>query len=200
LHQKFQLWGDAKGLSNAVLAFAQADTSSASFKQRVPPNSSALFLEPYVHKTDNPNLRVIPSGPLPPNPPELLDSRAMDQFFEAIAYCGADVVIFDAPPLLGISDASILASKVDGTIVVVDITHAHRKNLQQLKALLTQASAHVLGCVVNKQRPSRKDDAYSYYYRTEARHTNGNHKMNNGRVPISPLSPESSMEQSSRAN
>ncbi len=199
LLEKFQLGGDTMGLSNAVLACAQADTS-ASFKQQIPPNSSTFFLEPYMHSIGIPNLRVIPSGPLPPNPPELLDSKAMEQFFEAIAYSGADIAIFDTPPLLGLSDASILASKVDGTIVVVDITHANRKNLQRLKALLTQANAHVLGCVVNKQRPSRKDTAYSYYYRTEDRHADGKHNMNDGKASFSPMSPESSLEQSSRAN
>ena len=200
LHEKFQLRGDTMGLSNAVLACSQVHFALTQFKQQSNPNPSAFSLEPYMHSTNIPYLRVIPSGPIPPNPPELLDSRAMEHFFEAIAYCGAEVTIFDTPPLLGLSDASILASKVDGTVVVVDITRANRKNLQQLKALLTQAGAHVLGCVVNKQRPSRKDTAYSYYYRTEDRHNEGNHRVNAGNVPLAPLSPASSFEQSSRSN
>ncbi len=76
-------------------------------------------------------------------------------------------MIFDAPPLLGLSDASILASKVDGTLVVVDVTRANRGKLKQVKALLEQARVRVLGCVVNKQRHSRKDTPSSYGYMAE---------------------------------
>src|SRR6266702_792646 len=57
-----------------------------------------------------------------------------------------------------------MASKVDGTLVVVDITRARKGSLKQVKALLAQAGTRVLGCVVNKQRRSRKDTNYSYYY------------------------------------
>ena len=74
------------------------------------------------------------------------------------------MIIFDTPPLLGLSDANILAPKVDGVLMVVDITNANKKNLKRAKAHLAQSESHVLGCVVNKQRQSRKDSAYSYYY------------------------------------
>jgi len=106
----------------------------------------------------------MPSGPLPPNPSELLDSKAMRHLLKALSSCGAEVVIFDTSPLLGLSDTSILASKVDGTLVVVDITRASKGSLKQGKALLLQAGTCVLGCVVNKQRHGRKDAIYSYYY------------------------------------
>jgi capsular exopolysaccharide synthesis family protein len=194
LHEKFHLWGNNVGLSNAALACSQFQIASASLKQQLTPILSTFSLEPYMHSTDIPNLRLMPSGPLPPNPPELLDSKAMERFFEAVVHCGAEVIIFDTPPLLGLSDASILASKVDGTVVVVDITHANKKNLKQVKALLTQAGAHVLGCVVNKQRASRKDTAYSYYYRTEGRQNEGDHRENIGKVPVSPIQPASPFE------
>ena len=88
----------------------------------------------------------------------------MQGFFAALKCCGAEVVIFDTPPLLGLSDASILASKVDGTLVVVDINHASKGSLKQMKALLEQAKVRVIGCVVNKQRRSRKDTPKSYGY------------------------------------
>jgi len=88
----------------------------------------------------------------------------MEHFFTALASCGAEVIIFDTPPLLGLSDANILAPKVDGVLMVVDITNAKKKNLKRAKAHLAQSESHVLGCVVNKQRQSRKDSAYSYFY------------------------------------
>ena len=93
----------------------------------------------------------------------------MQSFFAALRSCGAEAVIFDTPPLLGLSDASILASKVDGTLVVVDINHASKGSLKQMKALLEQAKIRVIGCVVNKQRRSRKDTPKSYGYRAGMR-------------------------------
>lgn len=132
------------------------------------PNSSGGLtgfpLEEFAHTVGIPNLRVMPSGPLPPNPSELLDSKSMQRFYSLVANCGADVVIFDAPPIRGLSDASIIASKVDGTMLVVDSTRATRGQLKQVKTLLSQAGASVIGCVVNKQRRSRHDSSYSYYY------------------------------------
>jgi len=110
----------------------------------------------------------------------------MQRIFTALASCGADVVIFDTPPLLGLSDASILASKVDGTIVVVDITRANKKILKQMKAQLEQAGAHILGCVVNKQRRGPHDSAYSYYYYADDQNARRNHntgKKNSSAVP-----------------
>ncbi|GAC1485462.1 MAG: hypothetical protein NVS2B12_40360 [Ktedonobacteraceae bacterium] len=154
------------------------------------PLSAGFSLEPYLHSVDIPNLRVMPSGPNPPNPPELLDSKAMERFFTALSSSGAEVIIFDTPPLIGLSDASILASKVDGVLVVVDITNANKKNLKQMNALLAQSGSHVLGCVVNKQRQNRNDTAYSsyYYYRSEedAEEKDEEKNMQNEHVPIVP--------------
>jgi Mrp family chromosome partitioning ATPase/capsular polysaccharide biosynthesis protein len=184
-HEIFNLPPDKKGLSNAVLAVG---TDGARAQQFMAPIASpslaaiprsggdgtrpsadgarqAIFpLEEFAHAVGVPNLRVMPSGPLPPNPSELLDSKSMQRFYSIVADCGADVVIFDAPPIRGLSDASIIASKVDGTMLVVDSTRATRGQLRQVKTLLAQAGAGVIGCVVNKQRRSRHDSSYSYYY------------------------------------
>ncbi len=144
-----------------------------------------VSLEPFIHTVNIPNLWVMPTGPLPPNPSELLDSKAMQRFLTVIANCGVEVVIFDSPPLLGISDASILASKVDGALVVVDTMRSTKGKLKQMKAVLEQAGARVLGCVANKQRRSRHDSAYSYYYRTEGQNGEEKHTRN-GHVPTIP--------------
>jgi len=197
LHEKFGLSPDKQGLSNAIMAFSvptmtnvspESQILSAIFSAGQPPADELLtkvalantLLDPFIHAVDIPNLRVMPSGPLPPNPSELLDSKAMERLFAAIASYGADIVIFDTPPVLGLSDASILASKVDGTLVVVDITRATKGSLGQVKTLLEQAGAHVPGYVINKQRRSRKDFAYSYYYyRSDGQHDENNHRTNN---------------------
>ena len=183
--EKFHLPKDTMGLSNAIMAYSQVQfatpTSSTGLSDR--PNSMSFSLDPFMSTVDIPNLRIMPSGPLPPNPPELLDSKAMERFFAALANCGAEVVILDTPPLLGLSDASILVPKVDGALVVVDITTANKKSLKQVKELLTKAGTRVLGCVVNKQRRSRKDMAYSYYYYYRTEEEKHGKSMQNGHVP-----------------
>src|SRR5205807_5858757 len=97
--------------------------SPVAFVQETHTSPFPIFsLEPFMHEVAVPNLRVMPAGPLPPSPSELLASKAMERLFVAIANCGAEMVIFDAPPLLGLSDTSILASNVDGTLIIVDAT------------------------------------------------------------------------------
>lgn len=174
LHEKFGLPGDRKGLSNAILTCGMSLGAPLSAKQFLSPDASLnvthqptlvnLSLDPFLHSVGIQNLRIMPSGPMPPNPSELLDSKAMERLFVVIERSGAEVVIFDAPPLLGLSDASILAGKVDGVLIVADITRANKKNLSQMKSILTHVGSRILGCVVNKQRRTRRDHSYSYYY------------------------------------
>jgi Mrp family chromosome partitioning ATPase/capsular polysaccharide biosynthesis protein len=173
-HTKFQLPPDKMGLSNAILALGMASTGQQGTGDRIIPPSGHPFapqstaasfsIEPFIHSVGIPNLRVMPSGPLPPNPSELLESKSMKRLLQLLANCGAEIVIFDVPPIRGLSDASILASKVDGTLIVVDVSRSHKGHLQQMKAQLEQVGATVAGCVVNKQRRSRQDTSYSYYY------------------------------------
>ena len=172
-HTKFQLPPDKMGLSNAVLALGMSSTGAPELEGRISPMPGHLFavpgtapfsIEPFIHTVGIPNLRLMPSGPLPPNPSELLESKAMKRLLQVLANCGAEIVIFDVPPIRGLSDASILASKVDGTLIVVDVTRAHKGHLKQMKAQLAQVGAHVVGCAINKQRRSRQDSSYSYYY------------------------------------
>lgn len=206
LQEKFGLPADKLGLSNAVLAFSLHDrpTTASNHLMRATSlqpmdalSTTNLSLQPFIHPVEIPNLWVMPAGPLPPNPSELLDSKAMDRLLLALTNCGAEIVIFDTSPLLGLSDASILVSKTDGTLVVTDIARAKRGSLKQIKAVLAQAGANVLGSVANKQPHKRKDTAYSYYYyyRTEevqhkeGNHKEGNHSAKNGNVPAVPVAP-----------
>jgi non-specific protein-tyrosine kinase len=114
------------------------------------------------------------------------------------------VVIFDSPPLLGLSDASILASKVDGTLVVVDITRASKGKLKQLKSVLTQTGTIILGCVINKQRKNRHDNAYTYYYYLADQQEDDRKLANNGHTPSVPVTPPSwspsQVDQGTRSN
>ncbi len=167
-HKLFGLSPDKLGLSNALLAFStpgilrnpsshQLFTHASTGQSSGASTATDLPLDPFVHPIGIPNLWVMPSGPLPPNPPELLASKVIQHFLTGIANCEIEVVIFDTPPLLGSSEAGILASKVDGALVVVDITRATKSKLKQMKAVLAQTGVRVLGCVVNKQRQSRSN-------------------------------------------
>jgi tyrosine-protein kinase len=201
LHYQLDLSAEKKGLSNAILAFSTsqeatqlpADAAPASLSPGKPPKvllTSASPLDPFLHSVNIPHLWVMPSGPLPPNPPELLDSKAMQRLLASVAQWGFEVVIFDTPPLLGLSDASIMAAKVDGTIVVVDITRSDKTKLKRVRELLTQAGAHMLGTVVNKERRNPKDVTYAYYYTSDAQKSEDDHSANNGHSPTvsSPVS------------
>jgi Mrp family chromosome partitioning ATPase/capsular polysaccharide biosynthesis protein len=216
-HELFNLPANVMGLSNAVLALSSTSmnaprnpSNTLSHKPDMQPvdstATSRLSLGPFVHAVGIPNLWVMPTGPLPPNPPELLDSKVMQHFLSVIASCGVEVVIFDAPPILGLSDASILASKVDGALAVIDMTRATRNKLKLLKATLEQTNVNVLGCVANKYRSSRSDSTYaSYYYYQVEEESDSEKQARNGQAPHTPgsqLSPAfpSPLEQGKRAN
>ncbi len=113
-------------------------------------------------------LRVLPSGPLPPNPSELLTSANMRGLVEKLGAM-ADYVIFDSPPLFAVTDASILASETDGTILVLDVGHTRSEALRRASKALEQAGARRLGVVLNKaKRKAAGAYQYGYYgYTTE---------------------------------
>lgn len=189
LHQKFDIAADKMGLSNVVVATSRRQFSSPPSLTRLGSSpTAAVSLDLYTHAVGIPNLRVMPSGPLPPNPPELLASKAMERFFLAIAQCRAEVVIIDTPPLLGLSDTCILASKVDGTLLVADIAHANKGNLERAKAILAQAGTCVLGCVVNKENQHRRRRGY-FYDRPVQQRAEGSHSTKDRHTPSVLLNP-----------
>jgi len=114
-----------------------------------------------VTKTDVDNLYVITSGPIPPNPAELLSSRAMHDFMtEALGIF--DTIIFDTPPVLAVTDAQILSSQVDGTVLVVASGTTEKDAALEAKDLLQKSQARILGVVLNRQ--PIKNSRYYYYY------------------------------------
>ena len=114
-----------------------------------------------VKQTNIENLDVLTSGPIPPNPSELLGSKSMDQFLEE-AYNDYDMVLFDTPPVLAVTDAQILANKCDGTILVVYSHKTERDPIVKAKEQLKAAQAKLLGVVLNHK--DMKDTNYYYYY------------------------------------
>ncbi|MFS0614950.1 CpsD/CapB family tyrosine-protein kinase [Lederbergia ruris] len=120
-------------------------------------------LEAAARSTDIENLNVLPSGPIPPNPAELLGSKGMQVFFEK-AKERYDMIIFDTPPVLAVTDAQILANKCDGTVLVVASGKTELESAQKTKELLSAAQAKLLGVVLNNKKMEKTD--YYYYYGT----------------------------------
>jgi protein-tyrosine kinase len=114
-----------------------------------------------VNRTDIENLFVMSSGPIPPNPAELLGSKAMDEFLEA-SLQQFDMVIFDTPPVLAVTDAQILANKCNGTILVVNSGKTEFEPAVKAKELLLSSNGKLLGVVLNNKKV--KDSQYYYYY------------------------------------
>lgn len=94
------------------------------------------------------NLAVLPSGPLPPNPADLLGSRRMEEVIAALK-SRADLVLFDAPPVVAVTDAALLASKLDGVLLVVEAGGTRRDHAQRAKEILEKVNLRIVGAVLN---------------------------------------------------
>lgn len=114
----------------------------------------------YAQKTSIENLWVMPSGPKPPNPSEMLGSKRMEEVITELTQ-EFDLIIFDMPPVATVTDAQILAAKTDGTLLVVRERQTKKQNLIKAYDLLKIAKANILGVVYNA---AKKADDSSYYY------------------------------------
>lgn len=119
-------------------------------------------LEDYVFKTKIDNLYIIPRGKVPPNPSELLNSQKTAKLISLLSEI-FDYIIFDGPPVNGLSDSLIMSDYVDRTIVVTSLNSAPIELLESTKKMLTNVNAKVAGVIVNKV-PRRKGSGKSYYY------------------------------------
>ncbi len=106
------------------------------------------------------NLYVLTSGPIPPNPAEMLSSKAFEKFFETVKE-QFDLVIFDTPPILAVTDGQIIANKCDGTILVVSAGKTEKLAAKKAKELLLNAKGRLLGAILNNKK---QDQTHYYYY------------------------------------
>jgi succinoglycan biosynthesis transport protein ExoP len=114
------------------------------------------------------NVHIITSGPKPPNPAELIECKAMNDFLEE-AKEEYDMVIFDSPPILSTADAAILSAKVDGVLLVYRVGMVSRGLLKRATAQLEQVKCNIMGVILNGMRPEVSSDfqdlkSYNYYY------------------------------------
>lgn len=120
-------------------------------------------IEDYIQATKMENLFVLTSGPIPPNPAELLSSKRMIQLEHELEGM-FDLVIYDTSPLLGFADSQIIAGRVDGVIFVVNHGVATKDEVLRASESLKMVNANVLGAVYNRVPVNDNDNSYYYYY------------------------------------
>lgn len=100
--------------------------------------------EPPLQQTSVENLWLLSSGPKPPNPADLLGSKKIDQLLAKLGEM-ADILIFDAPPILAVTDSAVLGAKVDGVLLVIAAGKTRRDHAERAKELLEKAKIRVVG-------------------------------------------------------
>lgn len=111
----------------------------------------------YTIKQYNKNLYILPAGNIKENPSEMLDSYKMNTLIEYLKN-KFDIVIIDSPPLQDVTDAQILATKVDGTILVVKCGESKKEDVLEAKELLDKVRANIIGAVLNEIDEEQKEE------------------------------------------
>lgn len=115
-----------------------------------------------VQETFIVGLDVITSGPIPPNPAELLSSQGLEALLQHVKN-DYDIIILDSPPLLSVTDAQILANKCDGTILILNTGRVDKRSAQKAKALLAASHTKILGVVLNNYKTPSHHNYYEEY-------------------------------------
>ncbi len=137
LHTLFGLPND-EGLTSAILAQSEGPLP--------------------IQSTSVPGLRLLASGPLPPRPADLLGSRRMGALIERLR-TEADIVLFDTPPVVAVTDAAVLAPRVDGVLLVLHAGQTRRDRAREARQILEKVKANIVGVVLNGAKQER---GYSY--------------------------------------
>jgi len=173
--------GKTTTMANLAIAMAQmgkrvilvdADLRRPSLHQlfRVPPEPGLtdVFLQhqtvlQVVRETGQPGLHLLTCGKIPPNPAELLASAWMDQLIDALSK-QYDMLLFDAPPILPVTDAVLLAAKTKHLLWVVFAGKTRADALRRAREALAQVDAKIVGVVLNRMASGRGYGYYYYYY------------------------------------
>jgi capsular exopolysaccharide synthesis family protein len=126
------------------------------------------MLDSAIHRTEVPNLSTLSTGPLPPNPSELLHSAAFSRVLDALRE-RFDRIIIDSPPIVPVTDAAVLARQVDGTVLVVRAFETTRESVSRARRALSDVGIQLVGCVLNSVEVNRPEYGYYryQYYRRE---------------------------------
>jgi capsular exopolysaccharide synthesis family protein len=116
-----------------------------------------------IRPTEVTGLDILTGGPKPPNPSELLGSQRMKELLESLKDY-YDTIMLDTPPVLPVTDAAILASIVDGVVLITAYGHATFDGVARTKAQLESVGAKILGVILNQVPSSKRGGHYYYYY------------------------------------
>ncbi|NOX37003.1 MAG: polysaccharide biosynthesis tyrosine autokinase [Calditrichaeota bacterium] len=119
--------------------------------------------EDVVKPTIVDNLFIVTSGPVPPNPSEILASDGMREFIQT-ARENFDMILFDSPPVIAVTDAAVLSAFVDGLVLVIKAHQTQRDAIRRTKHLLDNVNATILGCLLNSVQIEKTYGSYYYYY------------------------------------
>ena len=123
-----------------------------------------IKINKYIVSTSNKNIDLLPTGPTPPNPVELLASESNQKLMKNLRE-HYDVILLDCPPVLGLSDTMIMTKYSDANLIVVSSRKTKVENLDKAKKVFAQANAKITGVIIN--RASVKDNTYYSYYSSE---------------------------------
>ena len=121
-----------------------------------------ISLDKYICQTEEKNIHILPTGPTPPNPVELLGSENNKRLLEKLKR-KYDIIIMDCTPVIGLSDALITATIADVNLITVSVKKTKMENLERVKKLFDQAGLKINGVILNKAEVSG-NSYYSYYY------------------------------------
>ena len=113
-----------------------------------------------IFNTQVENLRILPAGPTPVNPADLLASARMNDVLDQLKDM-ADVILFDAPPLVAVTDGALLAAKVDGVLLVARAGQTKRELVEKAKDILQKVKANLVGAVLTNA--AVETGVYKYY-------------------------------------
>lgn len=108
------------------------------------------------------NLDLLTSGPVPPNPSELIASKQFEKILEKLGDI-YDFILIDTPPVISVTDAQVYLRNVRDCVIIIDSERNNKNELKKAKQLIDQADGHLLGAVLNKT-PKDKSSSYYYYY------------------------------------
>ena len=128
--------------------------------------SDEIYMDQVVKPNVIPNLSILTSGPIPPNPSELLASHRMHAFLENVTQ-HYDMVIFDMAPILEISDSQVLAGEMDGVVLVVRQGTTQKLAIKRAVEMLKIAKTRILGYIMNDVRTGADGYGYGYGYDDE---------------------------------
>lgn len=138
-----------------------ANTTNGGYSNLILNYKPSVKLNKYIKKTKTENVDLIPTGPTPPNPVELLASDNNKELIELFKK-DYDVIILDCPPVVGLSDALIMTQFSDVNILTVSNGKTRIESLDRAKKIFEQANIKIDGVIVNKVQ-TKSNSYYSYY-------------------------------------